>query len=144
SFYELHDPPPPVEPGYAHRDYGEALMRQAWHPPGAVALTGEGPWQIRGLSSDRGAVLNLDLGAQYTGNVVLQCTCPSSGVIDIGWSEYLDADRPRILQKGTSYVDRVQATEGPLQWMHIQFNGGRYLSLWFRGFTGDLTIERVG
>ncbi len=148
SFAELRDPPPAIELSFRHRDYGEKLMQTAWHKPAAVSLSGDGPWTVSGLKPDRGAVLNLDLGAEYTGNIVLECLCPSTGAIDVGWSEYVDDDpcgvRPRIMQKGMSYVDRIVAAPGELRWMPIQFNAGRYLSIWFRGFSGDLKVRRAG
>src|SRR5690606_29744472 len=116
----------------------------AAHPHAGVA-PGAGPaFRIRGLTPGVGAVLNLDLGAEYVGMIELDCDCPGEGVIDVGWSEYLDGDRPRINQKGTSYDDRGYAKAGRVSWRPIQFTGARYLSLWFRGFEGDVTVAWAG
>lgn len=149
SFHQVDAPPPPVRPDYKHGDYGRLLMDQPWRDASDAKLAGAlddtgGGLRIEGLTPDHGAVLNLDLGAQHCGQVILDCDCPTAGTIDVGWSEWDDDGRPRILQKGTSYVDRIEAAPGRVRWEQMQFNAGRYLSIWFRGFTGSVTIRGAG
>lgn len=149
SFYQTSEPPPTIYPDDSHGAYAEKMMGQSRTSTQAASVQlihgrdGQ-QFQVNGLSQNVGAVLNLDLGAEYAGCIGLNCLCPSDGVIDVGWSEYIDGDRPRILQKGTSYVDRVYAQSGSLNWQPIQFTAARYLSLWFREFTGDLIIKTAG
>lgn len=114
----------------------------------AVTLEpGETPaaFTLRGLGPDAGAAVHLDLGKFYVGQLVLRCAAPSAGVIDIAWGEACDDDgRALCLRKGTSYVDRIYARPGPIDWRPIGFSGMQYLTLVFRGFVGDLQLQCVG
>lgn len=149
SFHEVSEPAPPLLRDYRHGDYATKLMDTKFEPTRRVSLrhpehAEDALYAIEGLTPEAGAVLNLDLGAEYTGTLILDARCASGGTIDFGWSEWLDGDRPRVRQKGTSYVDRIDAAPGELRWEQVQFTAGRYLSLWFRGFTGSVAIYRVG
>ncbi|HAI11920.1 MAG TPA: hypothetical protein DCM28_09465 [Phycisphaerales bacterium] len=99
---------------------------------------------VTGLTPDCGAVVHLDLSAMYIGQVLLDADLPSEGVIDIAWTEALVDGKPCWTRKGASYVDRIYATAGKLNWRPITFSGMQYVSLILRGFTGDVKINRVG
>lgn len=100
--------------------------------------------KVTGLTPDIGAVLHFDLGAMHVGQVLLDCVLPSTGVIDIAWTEALVNGKPCWSRKGASYVDRIYATLGKLDWRPITYNGMQYVTLILRGFTGDVLINRVG
>lgn len=100
--------------------------------------------QINGLTADRGMVLHLDLGAMHVGQILLDATCPSEGVIDIAWCEAKADGNVSFSRKGACYADRIIACKGELNWRPITFSGMRYVTLIFRGFTGNLHIHRTG
>jgi hypothetical protein len=99
---------------------------------------------IDGLTPDRGMVLYFDLGAMHVGQILLEATCPSDGIIDIAWQEAQSDNTPCYSRKGACYADRIIASQGKLNWRPITFSGMRYVSLILRGFTGNLLIHRIG
>ena len=153
---ELHDPPIEVRPDFGHGTYTQQLMQTDRHPlrdvrlggwldaEGAGSNHGEGDLRIDGLSLESGAVVEFDLGAEWVGHAHLEVVAESAGVIDVGWGERIDGGRVAVLQKGTSYVDQVHIPAGLTEWEPYQFNAGRYLALYLRGFTGSVTLRRVG
>ncbi len=148
SFKQVDAPPPPVRPDYRHGEYGELLSAQPWNEPTRVRLDEEpderGGFTVAGLSPDHGAAIAIDLGAEYTGQIQLVGEAQTPGTIDLGWSEYLDDGRPRVLQKGTSYVDRIRVGQGAFDFTAMQYTAARYLAVTLRGFTGSLRVERLG
>lgn len=100
--------------------------------------------KVTGLTPQSGAVLHFDLNTMHIGQVLLDCVLPSNGVIDIAWTEALTDGKPCWSRKGASYVDRIYATAGQLDWRPITFSGMQYVTLIFRGFTGDIQINRIG
>ncbi len=121
------------------------LAREA--PPDALRLTEDdtpGALSVAGLTAERGAIVELDLGAFHVGQLVLEAKCPGPGVIDLAWSEALGAGGcVECLRKGTSYVDRLHAISGELAWRPIGFSGMRYVALVLRGFEGTVNIKRL-
>lgn len=118
-------------------------------PPAAMQFLADdqqksSTFTLTGLTPDCGAALHFDLGAMYVGQVLLDCELPSEGVIDIAWTEALVDGKPCWSRKGASYVDRIIATAGKLNWRPITFSGMRYVTLILRGFTGDIHFNRLG
>lgn len=138
----------PIDAGAKSSALAEQLLgltREA--PPDAVRVTrGEAPGSlsIAGLTADRGVVVELDLGAFHVGQLVLEAQCASPGVIDLAWSEVRGVGgRVDCLRKGTSYVDRLHAVSGKLDWRPIGFSGMRYVALVLRGFEGTVQVNRL-
>lgn len=146
--YEITERPVRVDPAGGTHGYGQALMDQAWLAPQATTISvtdrAVGGFRVEGLTPERGAVLVLDLGAEYAGQFVLDAVCPSTGVIDLGWAEFYEAERPAFLLKRVSYVDQILSVEGELRWHPLQFNAGRYMIVILRGFDGTVEIKRSG
>lgn len=146
--YDITDPPVQVDPEGSTNRYARALMEQAWLPSKAVRLSELDPetggCRVEGLRRDVGAVLVFDLGAEYAGQFVLDATCSSRGVIDLGWAEFYEDERPTFLLKGVSYVDQIHAAAGEMRWHPIQFSAGRYVIVILRGFEGTVEIRRCG
>lgn len=109
-----------------------------------IANAPNSSFKVTGLSQDYGAVLHFDLDVMYVGQVLLDAELPSDGIIDIAWTEALVDGKPCWSRKGASYVDRVIASQGKLTWRPITFSGMQYVTLILRGFTGDVTINRLG
>ena len=89
-------------------------------------------------------LIELDLGASYAGHLELELTSDSAGTVDAGWAERIDDGRVVVLQKGSSYVDRLSVVPGRTAWQPYQFNAGRYLAIYLRGFSGQVGLHRVG
>lgn len=169
--HEIADPPVAVDPDGGTNTYGRALMDQAWLEDATVKVSDfdgdTGGCRVGGLTSERGAVLVFDLGAEYAGQVVLEMTCEpedgeavggeasrgrtsggatsgGGGVVDVAWAEFFDDERPTFLLKGNSYVDQLQNVAGEVSWHPIQFSAGRYVVVILRGFEGAVTIKRCG
>jgi hypothetical protein len=125
-------------------------MKQVWSasgtkPPiwGNLNDSGGG-LMIEGLHPDQTVSLVFDLGAQYTGGFGFDLTSKSPGMIEIGWGELIENDRPAMLRKGNTYADRYFARKGANHWLPHGFSSGRYLTLILRQFTGSVTFHRVG
>jgi hypothetical protein len=101
-------------------------------------------FSLTGCTAECGVRITLDMKAFYVGQVVLECECPSSGTIDIAWCESLVDGKPVWSRKGACYVDRIHAVGGTLDWRPITFSGMRYVTLFFRGFAGDIHVRKVG
>jgi len=149
GFQQTDAAPVEIQSDFKHGTYGEQLMAAPRLEPTDVKIEGDlddagGGLRITGLSASAGAIVELDLGSEHAGHLVLECDCESAGVIDAGWSEHCRLGFPTVLQKGTSYADQIHAAPGDNQWMPLQFNAGRYLKLFFRAFTGSVTIKRAG
>lgn len=138
----------PISISTPRTNLARTIMDAPWQPAGdGLTLSGSlesGTLRIAGLRPDRGAVLCLDMGRELVGQVLLECDCPTAGVIDVGWSEVAENGRPLLVRKGVSYVDQIQAAPGTVKWEPINFSGMRYLALVFRNFTGEITLKRAG
>lgn len=144
--------------------YGAALREEKWEPRGDFAVEREKPsdpnlpWAqapkepgnglepltIDGLTPNRATAVCVDLGREYVGQVCFECECPTEGIIDVGWSEYLLGGRPSIFVKGFPYADRIQAGPGKVVWEPVAFSGARYVAVILRGFTGSVTFRKLG
>lgn len=147
GLFSLADPVTPLDP--KGLNLAALLMQPRWIPPeNGLRLTGtlDSPdgMQVSGLENDRGAIVCFDLGEEYVGQIMLECECPTAGVIDVGWSELVENYRPSLLRKGVSYVDRILTGAGKVVWQPMNFSGMRYLALVFRHFTGPIRIRKVG
>lgn len=140
-------PPKPIHRTDATPDAGRALLDMPWLAPGAVQVDGlaisQGKLVVRRLSPQHGAIVCLDLGAQYTGQLTFDCDADSEGMIDVAWSESVDGDKPRIVRKGVSYCDRIHARAGKFRWDPIGYSGMRHLMLVLRGFTGEVRFSNL-
>jgi alpha-L-rhamnosidase len=138
----------PLSAGTGPAEWGEALLAEPWEEVTAFTVR----WQpapdaalrVEGLAADRAAVLTCDLGAQYTGGADLVFTASSAGTVEIGWAELIKDDRPQVMRKGATYVDRIEARAGINVWQPHHFSSGRYLLLILRGFTGSVAFRRLG
>ncbi|MFG0247357.1 MAG: alpha-L-rhamnosidase N-terminal domain-containing protein, partial [Phycisphaeraceae bacterium JB051] len=99
---------------------------------------------INGLTPDHGIILELDLGAMHVGQFIFDASCPTDGTIDIAWCEAKVDGKLSYSRKGACYADRIIACKGELNWRPLTFSGMRYVTLIFRGFTGDVQIHRAG
>jgi len=102
------------------------------------------PFIVDNLTPETGTVVCVDLGREYVGHIHFQCECETSGVIDIGWSEFLVGGKPPMFVKGVNYADRLLAKQGLNSWEPIGFSGARYIALIFRGFKGSISFKRLG
>lgn len=141
--------PAPLERGQACEVLGEWLHDEQWAPMpegGAEAqwFADEGRLEMSGLRRDAGVALVLDLGCEQVGNLCFDLRSDSAGTVEIGWSEVMLDGKPAVTHKGTTYADRLLARAGRQRWEALQFTGLRYVVLILRGFTGSVTIERVG
>ena len=120
-------------------EIGAYLMNEAWS---------RGPdydsMEIKNLDARKGTALVFDLGRQYTGGVTFNFHSDSDGVVDIGWGELLERERPALMRKGHSYVDRYIARPGFNHWLPMGYSAGRYFCLILRGFSGNVRFDRVG
>lgn len=113
--------------------------------PGPVVAPGPGPTRVEGLSPGRGVQLVFDLGAEWVGEPLLTISSDSAGTADVGFVESLHADgRPRLLMKGGSYANRVHARPGRTRYESTAYSGFRWVSVMLRGFTGAVSIEKIG
>jgi alpha-L-rhamnosidase len=148
--YAIQGDAPLLPPDAPTNAYGEALMTQPWSAAGVKAsIWGSlndsgGGLMIQGLHPDQTLSLVFDLGAQYTGGFGFDLMSDSPGLIEIGWGELIENDRPAMLRKGNTYADRYQARQGANHWLPHGFSSGRYLTLILRQFTGSVTFHRVG
>lgn len=139
----------PIPIGDSGSAYGESLEAAARKPLSTgVLVEGDpqsGKLSIGGLNAEEGIILHLDMGREYVGQVALECVTESGGTIDVGWAEYLgEAGYPKLVCKGVSYADRLEVPDGRACYRPSGFSGMRYLSLFFRGFTGSIEIEKLG
>lgn len=145
--FGVDTPPKPIRRTDANADAGRAILDMPWTAPGAVNVDAgelsQGKLVVRGLTPTHGAIVCLDLGAQYTGQVLFRCDADTEGTIDVGWSESIDGDKPRIVRKGCSYVDRVHTRAGAFDWQPIGYSGMRYLLLVLRGFRGEVRLSNL-
>lgn len=148
--YAIQGDAPLLQPDAPSSAYGEALMKQPWSAAGVKpSIWGNlndsgGGLMIDGLHADQIVSLVFDLGAQYTGGFGFDLTSGSPGVIDIGWGELMENDRPAMLRKGNTYADRYHARQGANHWLPHGYSSGRYLALILRNFEGSITLQRVG
>ncbi|MEO0964625.1 MAG: hypothetical protein AAFY08_05845 [Planctomycetota bacterium] len=122
---------------------GESIVGLTREPADGVLSRANQGFVIRGLTASRGVAVDLDLGAFYVGQPRLAVACPSAGTIDVAWSEQAVDGIAVCVRKGVSYVDRIEAERGELEWRPINFTGMRFLTLVFRGFTGDVAVTHV-
>lgn len=118
-------------------DLGRSIMQAEWTKSASVPPTRD--FVIDG----RGELICLDFGRERVGRYIIECDCPSAGVIDIGWSEVAYDGRPQVVRKGVGYVDRIFASGGTLRFEPIQFNAFRYLLAAFRGFSGPVKVRKL-
>lgn len=148
--YAVHGDAPQLNSQMKTAAYADELMRQPWSASDPKpAIWGHlnefgGGLMIQGVNAHQTLALVFDLGAQFTGGMGFDITTESPGLIEMGWGEVLESNRPAMLRKGNSYVDRYYAHPGVNQWLPHGFSSGRYLTLIFRQFTGTLTFQRVG
>ncbi len=103
------------------------------------------PVRVAGLRPGRGVQLVFDLDAEWVGEPLLSLDSESAGTVDLGFAESLDAEgKPRLLMKGGSYANRVLARAGLTRYEALGYSGFRYLCVMLRGFTGSVTIEKLG
>ncbi len=129
--------------------YGAMLASESWRNPRRVVLSGQpdaqgGGLVVTGLTRGEGAVICCDLGREGVGGFSFDCTSDSAGVIDLGWSEALQAGRPMMLRKNNSYADRIIVRKGHNDWLPFNFSAGRYLCVVLRGFTGSVRFNKLG
>jgi len=129
--------------------FGMSIMNEKWLTPEGVSCCGSpdvdgGGFVLRGLSKEKGAVVCLDLGMEYTGAVSFEMQSDSSGSIDIGWAELMEDNRPQIVRKGNSYVDRYIARKGNNTWFPVSFSAGRYILIILRDFEGETRFKKLG
>jgi alpha-L-rhamnosidase len=142
--YTIRDDARLIEPIASSGSLGKSIMDAAWEPAEDRSIEfSDNGFIVKALSPAEGAILCFDLGAQFVGQVVLDCDCPGPGTIDIGWSEVIEDHRPRLVRKGVGYVDRIHAAKGRLRWQPIQFSGMRYLVLTLRGFHGSVRVREL-
>ncbi|MEM6550682.1 MAG: alpha-L-rhamnosidase N-terminal domain-containing protein [Planctomycetota bacterium] len=136
----------PIDPDDGSGELGRRILELDYQPAreGPALQHAENVLTITGLSPTTGAAVHLDLGAFYVGQLVLEIESPGVGVIDVAWGETEADGRADCLRKGTSYVDRILAGPGRIDWRPIGFSGMRYLTLVFRGFAGGVVVDRVG
>jgi len=131
-------------------DFAAYLLAGPWAAPREVRLAGGldaegGGLAVEGLRPGLAAAVWADLGAEHVGQILLECDCPTAGVMDVGWGERLLPDgRPDFIHKGVSYADRVLARPGRVLWEPIAFTGARYLAVVLRGFRGEVRLRRWG
>jgi hypothetical protein len=127
--------------------FGEKLSCEPWLVPEGLELhsdpTGESI-RVIGLTRKCGAAIVLDLGRELTGQICFDSVCPTTGTIDIGWSELIINGRPPVMRKKVSYADRLLAIAGENHWEPLSFSAGRYVVLVLRGFEGPVELRRVG
>ncbi len=140
----------PLAPDARSSELGQQ-MRDAGFVPAASSPTLQGSLdeqggglRIVGLTPERGLALHVDVGAEYVGQPLFTLQADTAGVIDFAYSEIIEHHRPNWLRKGVSYADRIFAPAGVTVWEPLNFSAGRYLTLLLRGFTGNITIERLG
>lgn len=145
GLFSIREPASPERRFSSSGELGKSIMLAEWkrREPADVPAGGT-TFSVDGLSSTEGAVVCFDLGAEFVGQVVLECDCPGPGTIDVGWSEVAENGRPLIVRKGVGYVDRIHAVKGRLKWSPIQFSAMRYLVLVLRGFNAPVRVERFG
>ena len=129
--------------------FGEHLTDRPWAPAEDIRLVGTldaegGGLRVEGLTPDRAVAIWTDLGRQNVGQILLDCRCETPGTIDVGWSERMLDGRPAPLLKGTTYADRILAPAGDVEWEQLNFSGARYVGLFLQGFTGAVTLRRLG
>jgi hypothetical protein len=147
SHYAVHALPPVIRADDLPPEFGDKLSNEPWvAPDGLVVSTSDvpGTLTITGLAPQRGAALVFDLGSEFTGQVCFECTCPTSGTIDVGWSELMINGRPPVMRKRVSYADRLIAVAGENRWEPLSFSAGRYLVLVLREFDGPVQIRNLG
>ncbi len=141
--FNIHQSASLVEPIASSGALGKSIMSAAWEPAGPPVCWEGDEFTIDGLSPTDGAVLWFDMGAEFVGQVMLECDCPGPGTIDVGWSEVIENDRPSLVRKGVGYVDRIHAVQGRLCWEPIQFSAIRYVVLVARGFHGPVHVRKL-
>jgi len=139
-----------LDPDEPAATFARFVLAQPWSAPRDVRLAGRldadgGGITVGALRPDTAAALWVDLGAEFVGQILLECDCEGAGTLDVGWAERLLEDgRPDFVHKGVSYIDRVLAGPGAVTWEPIGFTGARYLAVMLRGFTGAVTLRRLG
>lgn len=130
-------------------EFAAALMAEPWQTEYSFRVSGitdapRGGFTVERLNESEGAALCFDLGKEYIGGVCFQMRSDSDGLIDVGWAELVEGERPQLMRKGNSYADRYLARAGSNLWFPIGFSAGRYLTLVLRGFSGTVQFTRLG
>lgn len=109
-----------------------------------AALVGPGAAVIAPLPGGEGLAFTIDLGREIVGHLELDVEAPDAGRIDLAASELLRDGRPWCFRKGCRYAQRYLTRDGRQSWRTAEWHGLRYLHVVLRGFTGPLTIHRLG
>ncbi|QDU35264.1 Bacterial alpha-L-rhamnosidase [Poriferisphaera corsica] len=100
---------------------------------------------LNSTSKSTGLIVEIDLGANHTGQPFFDITTESTGTIDIAWSEILDDNQhPMFFKHGNIFADRILVTTGNNQYLSPDFSSGRYMSLFLREFQGHIHIHQFG
>lgn len=109
----------------------------------AALLCAEGTAQVKTPRGDVGVTMVLDFGREVFGNVEIGISGSGSGVIDLGYCEYLEDDRVKPDRAGVKYTDRVILYKGRMEWQGFEPRAFRYMRVDFRRCSKAVALDYV-